>query len=117
MPRGEKLALNIGAKFEESNYSIKQKPKKDSIIKSSGEIIESNKHQLVFQREKRRGKAVILVGEFCLSKDDLGNLSKKIKKKLGIGGTVSENWLEFQGEVQEKLKPILEQEGFKLKRK
>ena len=69
----------------------------------------------MFQREKRRGKAVILVGEFCLSKDDLQNLSKKIKKKLGIGGTVSENWLEFQGEVKEKLKPILIQEGFKIR--
>ncbi len=115
MPRGEKLSLNIGAKFEDTNYSIKQKPKKNSIIKSSGEIIEPNKHQLVFKREKRRGKPVILVGEFSLSKDDLQNLSKKIKKKLGIGGTVSENWLEFQGEVKEKLKPILIENGFKIR--
>ena len=95
MSRGEKLSLNIGAKFEDTNYLIKQK--------------------LVFKREKRRGKVVILVGEFFLSKDDLQNLSKKIKKKLGIGGTVSENWLEFQGEVKEKLKPILIEEGFKIR--
>ena len=115
MAKGKKLSLDIGAKFEDNDYSVKQKPQKKS--NTNTQVIEPSKHQLVFKREKRRGKPVILVGEFFITKDNLLTLSKKIKKRVGIGGTVSENWLEFQGEVQEKLKPLLEQEGFKLKRK
>jgi translation initiation factor 1 len=80
------------------------------------EILSPQKHMLHFAKEKRRGKVVTLVKPFCLDKKDLQILLKIVKKKLGTGGTVKENTLEFQGELQEQLKVILENLEYRFKR-
>jgi translation initiation factor 1 len=40
---------------------------------------------------------------------------KSLKKKLGTGGTVKEDTLEFQGEVHPQLKVILEKLGYRFR--
>ena len=112
MSRGKKLDLFIGADFDDGWQEI-QTPKKS---KNSSAILEPAKHFLVFKREKRRGKVVILVGEFHLKKDSANAVLKGLKKKLGCGGTYKEHWMEFQGEVQQKLRELLTQEGFRFKK-
>ena len=112
MSRGKKLDLFIGADFDDG-WSEVQTPKKS---KTSSEILEPAKHFLVFKREKRRGKVVTLVGEFHLKKDSANAVLKRLKKKLGCGGTYKENWMEFQGEVQQKLRELLTQEQFRFKK-
>jgi len=111
MSRGKKLDLFIGAEIDDGWAQV-QTPRKTKI---SNEILEPSKHLLKFQREKRRGKVVTLVGEFQLSKDEATTLLKLLKKKLGCGGSYKENWMEFQGELQEKLKELLKSEGFRFK--
>ena len=73
------------------------------------------KHLLHFAKEKRRGKVVTIVKPFHLSDNELKALLKTIKKKLGTGGTVKENSLEFQGEVQESLRIQLEKLNYRFK--
>lgn len=111
MSRGQKLDLFIGAEIEDGWAQI-QDPRKSEI---SHEICEPSKHSLFFKKEKRRGKTVTLVGPFQLSKENADTLLKLIKKKLGCGGTYKEFWMEFQGELQIKLKELLLQEGFRFK--
>jgi len=111
MSRGKKLNLFIGANIDDS-WSEVQTPKKSKI---SSEILEPQKHQLLFKKEKRRGKTVTLVGEFSLSKDDATALLKTLKKKLGCGGSYKDNWMEFQGELREKLKELLLKQNFKFR--
>ena len=104
----------MGADFsDEWSSDNKEKPKK----KVSTEIKEPEKHQLHFAKEKRRGKVVTIVKPFFLSANDLKVLLKTLKKKLGTGGTVKEDTLEFQGEIQENLKMQLEKLGYGFKRK
>ena len=104
--------FNIGADFSDDwSSDNKEKPKKTISI----EIKEPQKHQLHFAKEKRRGKVVSIVKPFCLEKKELQNLLKVLKKKLGTGGTVKEDSLEFQGEVKENLKVQLENLGYGLK--
>jgi len=79
------------------------------------EMLPPQKHQLHFAKEKRRGKVVTLVKPFCIEKKALQSLLKMVKKKLGTGGTVKENSLEFQGELQTQLKPVLEALGYRFK--
>jgi translation initiation factor 1 len=81
----------------------------------STEIKTPQKHQLHFAKEKRRGKVVTIVKPFCLEKKELQALLKSIKKKLGTGGTMKEDTLEFQGEVHPQLKVILEKLGYRFK--
>ena len=80
------------------------------------EILAPEKHQLHFAKEKRRGKVVTIVKPFCLAPNDLKTLLKNMKKKLGTGGTVKENTLEFQGELQAQLKPVLENLQYRFKK-
>lgn len=81
------------------------------------EILPPEKHLLVFRFEKRKGKPVTLVGPFCLEQKTLKETAKKVKKKLGIGGAVKEEWMEFQGDVKEKLKESLQSMQFRFKTK
>jgi translation initiation factor 1 len=117
MARGEKLELNIGAKFDDGwSYdgdTFREKNRKTKTTNSTIEPIES--HRLKFRYEKRRGKDVTLVGEFLLSKDDKSKLVKELKKALGTGGSVKDEWLEFQGKVETQLKTHLQKRGFKFK--
>lgn len=82
---------------------------------SKQEIKLPEKHLLVLKMEKRLGKPVSLVGPFFLSEDAMNMLCSKIKKKLGSGGTCKEAWMEFQGECREKVRSLLELEGFRFK--
>jgi translation initiation factor 1 len=111
MSRGKKLDLFIGAEIEDGWAQV-QTQRKSEI---SDEICEPSKHFLFFKKEKRRGKTVTLAGPFQLSKENAETLLKLIKKKLGCGGTYKESWMEFQGELQVKLKELLLQEGFRFK--
>jgi translation initiation factor 1 len=92
--------------------------KKDIAHKSHSckEILLPQKHQLHFAKEKRRGKVVTIVKPFCLAQNNLKDLLKNVKKKLGTGGTVKENTLEFQGELQTQLKTVLENLNYRFKK-
>lgn len=102
----------MGANFSDE-WTSDNKHKEKKVI--STEIKAPNQHQLHFAKEKRRGKVVTIVKPFYLSSNDLKPLLKTLKKKLGTGGTVKENSLEFQGEVQEKLKTELEKLKYRMK--
>jgi len=111
MARGKKLNFFIGANIDDS-WSEVQTPKESKI---SNEVLEPSKHFLFFSKEKRRGKTVTLVGAFKLSKTDATKTLKLLKKKLGCGGSYKENFMEFQGELKEKLRELLVKEGFRFK--
>jgi translation initiation factor 1 len=111
LSRGKKLDFFIGAQIDEG-WSELEAQKKDI----APELKEPSKHLLVFKKEKRRGKPVILAGIFFLEKEEANTILKQIKKKLGCGGTYKEGWMEFQGEMQEKLKLELLALGFRFKK-
>ena len=112
MLRGKKLDLFIGAQIDEGWNEVSTQ--KTSLKK---ELLTPQKHQLFFSKEKRRGKVVTLVGEFSLEKNSAEELLKKLKKKLGCGGAFKDGFMEFQGELKEKLRPLLVDEGFSFKPK
>ena len=107
-----KDVFEIGAHMNEGwSSDNKQKPNKST----STEMKEPNKHQLHFAKEKRRGKVVTIVKPFYLRKSVLQNLVKTLKKKLGTGGTVKENTLEFQGDIPEQVRKHLKSMGYRFK--
>ena len=111
MSRGKKLDIFVSADIDDG-WSEVQSPRKSAV---SNEILEPSKHFLVFKKEKRRGKTVTLVGEFQLPKTDATATLKTLKKKLGCGGSFKDGWMEFQGELKDKLRPLLINEGFRFK--
>lgn len=115
MGLADKLAFSMGAKLDGDSFDTRKEDKKNS-AKSSNEIIPKNQHQLVFTFEKRKGKPVTLVGRFNISEDDKKEVLKLLKKKLACGGAINEEWLELQGDVKEKIKTILESDGWKFRK-
>lgn len=112
MSRGKKLDLFIGAQIDEGWSEVQEKKSTSTNLTK-----EPQKHQLFFSKEKRRGKTVTLVGEFFLPKEDVQSLLKKLKKQLGCGGSFKEGFMEFQGELKEKIRPLLVEDGFRFKPK
>lgn len=113
MSRGKKLDIFIGADIDDS-WGVVQTERKSKV---SSELLEPSKHFLVFKREKRRGKTVTLVGEFHMPKEDVTATLKTLKKKLGCGGSYKDGWMEFQGEIKDKVRELLIEEGFRFKAK
>ncbi|UFH59389.1 translation initiation factor [Sulfurovum mangrovi] len=105
--------FEMGANFgDEWSSDNKEKPSKNKTT----EVKPPEKHQLHFAKEKRRGKVVTIVKPFQLEKKALQALLKVLKKKLGTGGTIKEDTLEFQGEVAELLRTHLENLGYRFKK-
>jgi len=112
MSRGKKLDLFIGADIDDGWAEV-QTPRKSKI---ADEILEPSKHFLHFAKEKRRGKVVTLVGEFFLEKKSANDTLKILKKKLGCGGVFKDGFMEFQGDLKEKLRPLLIEASFRFKK-
>jgi len=109
----KKNLFEMGAKFEDGwSSDNKQKPKKED----NYEILAPNKHNLIVQKEKRRGKSVTIIKEFFIKKDELKSLLKELKKILGCGGTIKNSSIEFQGDIANRVKEELIKRGFRFKR-
>ena len=111
MAKGIKLDIEFGGFNDGWEADNKAKPEA-----TSRQTLPPAEHRLVFRREKRRGKPVTLVGEFFLESTEAKALLKRVKKRLGSGGTFKEGWMELQGEKADALRPLLEAEGFRFKR-
>ena len=104
--------FEMGANFEDSWVSDnKEKAPK----KAATETKAPQQHRLHFAKEKRRGKVVTIVRPFYLEKSTLQTLLKTLKKRLGTGGTIKENSLEFQGDIPKQLRILLEEMGYRFK--
>jgi translation initiation factor 1 len=107
------MIFEMGAKLEGDTFDTSKNDKKNK--KTQSEIKPKNQHQLVFTYEKRNGKPVTLVGRFYLEEKEKKELLKLLKKKLACGGSFKDEWVELQGDIKEKIKTVLEKEGWKFK--
>lgn len=63
----------------------------------------------------RKGKGVTTVTGIPLTGNELKALAKKLKQRCSTGGAVKAGVIEIQGDHRERLKQILEAEGFTVK--
>ena len=113
MSRGKKLELFIGANIKNEWVEI-QESRKTTL---GDENLNPQEHQLFFAKQKRRGKTVTLVGEFFMPKEEINKVLKTLKKKLGCGGAFKDDMMEFQGDIKDKVRPLLIDLNFKFKPK
>lgn len=60
----------------------------------------------------RRGKEVTVIKNIQHNPQHIEKIAKKLKGQLGTGGTVKGKNIEIQGNHVERVKPLLEKEGF-----
>lgn len=64
----------------------------------------------------RKGKGVTLVTGIPLAGAELKTFAKTLKAKCGTGGTVKDNTIEIQGDQRDILVPLLQAQGWTVKR-
>ena len=67
-------------------------------------------------RRHRKGKEVTLVTGFVGKEEDLKNLGKEIKTKMGVGGSVKDGELIIQGDLRDDVVDFLINKGYKVKK-
>lgn len=90
--------------------------KSECICNSEGEMLPPSKHKVLFRLEKRNGKPVTIIYPFYISETDKKELLSSFKKSLGVGGSIKGEEMELQGDIKEKLKTLLSQKGYGVKK-
>lgn len=110
----DKLAFGLGAKLEGGSFDTqkedKKNPKRESKI-----LVPKNQNQLVFALEKRNGKPVTIIGKFQIEDEERKKILKLLKTKLACGGAIKDEYIEIQGNLKDKVRTILVEDGWKFK--
>ena len=88
----------------------------DSKLINQEEVCLKGIVDVYFEKKGRAGKMVTLLDFSCTEGDGLIELSKKIKKSCGVGGSLKKNILLLQGDVRSNCEKMLNDLGLNTKR-
>ena len=111
----KKNLFEMGTDLGKGWTSDNKEPLPAASASSCQNILTPQQHRLYCSKEKRRGKTVTIVQPFCLEKEVLRSLLKKLKRRLGTGGTAKGQHLEFQGDISGLLRKQLLSMGYRFK--
>lgn len=74
------------------------------------------KLRVALDRRNRRGKSVTLVADFVGSQQSLDELCKRLKQRLGVGGSAKDGEIIIQGDHRDKIVEILTADGYKARK-
>ena len=91
-------------------------PDKEDLIDPIQEEFEKLYFELHFSKKGRSGKIVTLVKGIDVDKDTLEYISKKLKRKLSVGGSIKDGEIIIQGNNRVKIEEILLKMGHTVKK-
>ena len=91
-------------------------PDKKDIIDPIEEEFEKLHFELHFSKKGRSGKIVTLVKGIDVDKDTLEYISKKLKRKLSVGGSIKDGEIIIQGNNRDKIQENLLKMGHSVKK-
>tara|TARA_B000000532_G_scaffold216066_1_gene188081 strand:+ start:119 stop:463 length:345 start_codon:yes stop_codon:yes gene_type:complete len=89
---------------------------KEDIVDPIDEEYEKLHFELHFSKKGRSGKIVTLVRGIDIDKDTLEYISKKLKRKLSVGGSIKDGEIIIQGNNRDKIEEILLKMGHSTKK-
>lgn len=99
-------------------YSTNPDFKYQTESESAEETLPPGKQRLIvgIDRRNRGGKQVTLVSGFVGTPDDLKELGRTLKTRLGVGGSAKDGEITVQGDFRDKVVAILQELGYNAKR-
>ena len=94
---------------DEFNYSYDGEAEAETLA------ADKQKLKVVLDSKGRAGKTVSVVTGFVGTTADLEDLAKKLKNKLGVGGSVKEGEVLIQGDFRVRMVALLSEMGYKVK--
>ena len=91
-------------------------PDKEDFIDPIQEEFEKLHFELHFSKKGRSGKIVTLVKGIDVDKDTLEYISKKLKRKLSVGGSIKDGEIIIQGNNRDKIQENLLKMGHSVKK-
>ena len=88
--------------FEEPDDEVVSRPPEDQRIR-------------IRKEKRKKGKVVTIVGDVILAKPDMKDLARALRDALGVGGTAREEFIELQGDCQDRARAWLEKNGWRLR--
>lgn len=71
---------------------------------------------LICEFSKRKGKANTVIKGYTGAKKDFQNLTKYLKKEIGVGGSHKNEEIIIQGDYRDQIMRLLQDMGFNVKR-
>jgi translation initiation factor 1 len=71
---------------------------------------------IICEYSKRKGKANTLIKGYTGAKKDFQNLTKYLKKEIGVGGSHKQEEIIIQGDYRTQIMELLKDLGFEVKR-
>lgn len=68
--------------------------------------------RIFLDKKQRKGKQVTIVANYVGSTESINELSKLLKTKCGVGGSVKDGEIIIQGDFRQKVVEILKNEGY-----
>lgn len=96
-------STNPNFEYDEDNHEV-------NTLEPSDQILE------VWIDKHRAGKTAIIIKGYVGNLSEIKDLSKKLKTKCGVGGSVKNGEIIIQGNVRDKIMDILKQDGYRYKR-
>ena len=96
-------STNPNFEYDEDNHE-------DITLEPSDQLLE------VCIDKHRAGKTAIIIKGYVGNLSEIKALSKKLKTKCGVGGSVKNGEIIIQGNVRDKIMDILKQDGYRYKR-
>lgn len=112
MSKSKKERINVVYSTNPNfNYDIEDEEEMDTLSPSNQLLYVS------IDKKQRAGKEVTLIEGFVGKDEDLKELGKMLKSKCGVGGTAKGGEIMVQGNFRDKILDLLQQAGYKVKRK
>ena len=91
-------------------YEIEQDEEPETLAPAKQKLI------VKIDRRQRAGKQVTLVEGFVGREEDLTELGRELKKKLGVGGSAKDGQIVTQGDFRDRTVELLLKLGYNAKR-
>lgn len=102
----------LKGRFGEELASLPEEPQEAT----PGPTLRKQRFVVSIDRRRRAGKQVTLVSGFDGDEVQLEELGRQLRTRLGVGGSVKDGEMLFQGDVRDKVVDLLTASGHSAKR-